>query len=223
MDSNELISGELYQKIKLIFNNAKLKYSFIEYPLARSYEELKENKEKICIGYKILTNDKKDIGNYSLPFYNDKKNIIVHRKEDNRFEENKTLSDYLSNFDLLLLLKIKYSYGEYEDSKISSIKKHNINKMDDSNDGVTGFRLTYTDNLGMLKQIENNRADYMIMALNEFEYFEKEYKDEKLNLTYKYLNDVNKINQRAFLCSKKVTKLELDKINKSIIKVVGKL
>ena len=95
--------------------------------------------------------------------------------------------------------------------------------MDDSNDGVTGFRLTYTDNLGMLKQIENNRADYMIMALNEFEYFEKEYKDEKLNLTYKYLSDVNNINQRAFLCPKKVTKLELDKINKSIIKVVGKL
>ncbi len=158
-----------------------------------------------------------------MPFYKDKKNVIVHRKEDNRFEENKTLSDFLSNFDLLLLLKIKYSYGEYEDSKISTIKKHDINKMDDSNDGITGFRLTYTDNLGMLKQIENDRADYMIMALNEFEYFEKEYKDEKLNLTYKSLTDINNINKRALLCSKKVTKSELEKIDKSILNVVGKL
>lgn len=104
---------------------------------------------------------------------------------------------------------------------IDSIKKHEINHINDHNDGNTGFRLTYTDNFSMMKQIENNRADYMIISQNEFEYFEKTSSENKSKLSFKKLKDITTGNKRSLFCSKKVSQNEMDKINKSILKLVG--
>jgi hypothetical protein len=221
--TKKLDNGVLYKIIESIFNNAKLAHEFIEVPSPRTHIDIKRNNENICHGYSVEIQQRKSYGVFSLPYFQDKPYVLVHRKNDMRFNKYQSLTDILSDFNLILLLKFKYTFGKYVDSQIEKIKKHNIDITEDENNGKTGLQLTYVENINMLQQISSNRADYMMITENEFQYLKNTNKDIKNNLTFKRISDITIGNKRVLFCSKKIGDKNMEKLNNSILKVSGKI
>ena len=63
----------------------------------------------------------------------------------------------------------------------------------------------------------------MIISYTEYNYLKNNNPEISKNLTYKTLTDRPLGHKRYFICSKRVAKGIMDKLNQSILKTVGKL
>ena len=214
--------GVLYHLTKKILEDANISFDFNELPTVRTFFLMKENKEKICISYTTYDSARIEFAQYSLPFFQGKPEVVIYRKNDLRFSKYKTIKEILKDNNLILLVKRGYTYGNYIDKILLEIKKYDRNKFE-QDVLFNKINITYMDNITMLKQITLGRADYMIMGMTEYQYLKDNYKENFENIRYKYIADLPGGLKRFFLCSKNVDKKTMNKINQSILKVVGKL
>ncbi len=116
----------------------------------------------------------------------------------------------------------RYTEG-FRWSGIEKIKKYKIGSAENIINDNYILNLTFLENTQMLQQITANRADYMIMAKNEFQYFKKNNFEIVKYLTFKGFSDIKVGNKRFLFCSKKIGKTNMKKINDSILKNLGKI
>ena len=198
--------GIIDKKLKFLEKETKIKFIMEEYPVKRALKIILQNKEKFCLGSVYFNKEREKIGKFSVPIYHGKAILIVVRKNDNRFSKKENASELLKNNKILPLFKIGYSYGKYID-KI--IKDNNIN-----------INNTTADVQTMLIQISKNRADYMFIGSEEANYFlQNNNYDLKKNLKLVPLSDIIVGENRYILCSNLVTNLEMNKINKALLKI----
>jgi len=131
-NTKNLKDGTLFKRLNKIFEGLNIKYEFHELPAVRTQLLIKENKINICSGYAILTTTRKDYGVFSVPFYQDKPYVLVIRKNDSRFDKYSTLNETMLDYNLIMLIKFKFSYGKYVDELLTKNKKYSI----DSNNNI---------------------------------------------------------------------------------------
>ncbi|APJ04824.1 substrate-binding periplasmic protein [Silvanigrella aquatica] len=221
--SNKLDEGILYKLTKKICEKAKIPIEFAETPLPRTISRIKDQKERVCFSYALDDPTRKEFSYISLPYFQEKRNVVVFRKNDLKIPKIKTMKSLLEDKNITLLIKRGYSYGMYIDKLLFEIIGYSKNQNYENETQFKQIYITYLDNVNMLKQIELNRSDYMILSLTEYEYLSKQNKNTVKHLNYKYLDDLKEGYKRFFVCSKLIETDTIEKLNKSIINTVGKL
>jgi len=216
--NNEMpIDGITYKIVNNIFKSANILYEYNKIPLVRVIPAIKENKFKICYPNALKNKEREDISYFTKPFYKDKKSIIIIKKNNQKFKEYKNFVDILKDNNIILLLKLGYSYGDFIKKQIFLIKKYNNSLIE--NHLPQGIVLSTKDHEKMLFEIKDNIADYMILGKNEAEYFFEKDPVLKNYLEMKELNDLPDGEKRYLMCSKKVGAELIKKMDSEIMKI----
>lgn len=194
--------GILIDISRMVFNKAKINYTFISIPVKRLFESLKRTEYACTIGA-LKTKEREMLYNYSddfiyqdLPF-----GIIVKNK--NPFQVNPEIKQVLeSNLELGLI--DGYTYGNWIDKNIIKYKP----KIQRINIGDNTER--------MYKMIIGGRFDYMFAVEEEAKYVIRNKLGLVNNLSFVKVLDAPDGNKRYILCSKGVDGETIWKINNSL-------
>lgn len=210
--------GVIYHLILKILNNANINFEFKNVPLIRSVSEIKSNKDKTCLPAAFKNKEREDIALFSKAYFQDKKTVIVFRKNDNKFKNYDKFENILKNNEIILLLKLGYIYGKYIDDLIFEVKKYNNGEFKLNN--LSALILTSMNNTEMFYEIMNKKADYLIIGRNEGEYLFEQNPKFNQELEMKDLIDMPEGEKRYIMCAKMVGKQTMDKIDKEISKIL---
>lgn len=216
--ANHPSDGIIYHLVVKIMVAAKIPYEFNLIPFVRTTKRIKENKIKACAPSSFKTKEREEYAYFSKPIFQDKKNVLIIRKDDERFKKYNISDDVLKDPNLILLLKIGLSYGDYIGNKLLQYKNVVLTEL--HQDKRKGIEFTSDDNNTMLDDIINKKADYMFIGRNEADYLIDKNKGFKSSLAIKQLKDLPEGEKRYFMCSKVVGLETMKKIDKAILKVV---
>lgn len=196
------VHGLVADPVRRAFELAKIPFSWRETPAKRQLSILAENKDNSCAAGWFKTDERMSYAQYSLSVYQDKPIVAVTRNDTTLRNRSGTLEEVFYDNKHLLLVKSGYSYGPFIDDLIQKYAPWKIS--------------TTVNNRGMLQMIQNNRADYTFMAEEEaidLLFFSGVNKDS-FNLVY--FSDIPAGNKRYVLCSKRIKKETLDRLNNAI-------
>ena len=216
--TNKLNDGIIYNLAVKILTTAKIQYEFNNVPFIRSIIEIKENKIKICSPSALKNKEREEFAYFSKPIFQDKKTVIIIRKNDDRFKKYSITDEILKDSNFIILLRIGFSYGVYLDNKVLKYKNIVLSELHPNKQKGTLF--SSENNNSMLNDILEKKADYMFMGRNEAEYLIGKKSEFKKLLTIKQLRDQPEGEKRYFMCSKSVGIDKMNKINKAISKIV---
>ncbi|HAV65245.1 MAG TPA: hypothetical protein DCY13_23090 [Verrucomicrobiales bacterium] len=101
----------------------------------------------------FMTTGRMQFAAFSEPIYQDRPNVALARREDDRLASGRSVSEALAHPELRLLLKKSYTYGPLLDAAIAQAKPRS--------------EMTSGDNLAMLRMIGAGRADYLFLGGEE--------------------------------------------------------
>ncbi len=213
-NTNAPYDGDLYNLVVKIFNEAKIPYEFREMPLLRSFQQIKLNHIKICSPFAFKNKDRLAYSYFSKSYFQDKKMVVLYKKDSSKFKNINTLKDLILNNSFKILVKVGYSYGVYFDDLMRKHKNfdNSVFKASPAKDII----LTSADNTEMFYNIMHDKADYLLVGRNEGEYLLKMNQDFNQHLEIKDLEDVPSGAKRYLMCSYKVGEAIMVKINKQI-------
>ena len=199
---NKRLSGLTGTPAVRAFNGTGIKYKLKKIPSKRQMEMLKANSGKYClIGW--FKNPKREVfANFTKSIYQDKPTIAITKLGNEKVENNKTLSNTIGNKNIKLLVKDGYSYGEFIDAKIAKL--------------APKVTKTTAENIAMLKMIHEGRADYMFTSKEEADGLIQASNLPASDFKIIHFSDMPQGNKRYILCSKKVAKETIFKLNSYI-------
>lgn len=219
--NNKVDSGILYDIVLKIFNQSNLNYEISEVPITRAMIEIKKNKEIICYAQTYKNKEREKFGIFSYPFFKDDKIVIVFRKDDKKiFDNYSKLEEILKNNNLKILLRKGSSYGTEADKLLKKYKNYDKNNTTIIDKNTEENAVTTVDSNIMYTQLIYKRADYLLGRGDTANYMLQNNKDIKIKLEMKYLKDLTKRHARYFLCSKRINKNSMKKINNAIKNIV---
>ncbi|WP_186647173.1 substrate-binding periplasmic protein [Fluviispira vulneris] len=211
-------SGVIYKLVTNIMNDTKIPFEFEKMSFARTMLEIKQNSRRICYPAANYNSERKKYANFSVPFFKDKNFVIIARKDDKRIPSNANTEELLNNNDLKLLLKIGYSYGDEIDKKLLNYKNYSPSM--GAQKESKSLLISSMNNLQMIETISNKEADYFFMGGNEAEFILTYFEKNAKNLRIVPLANAISGSVRHFMCTLRVEKEEIDKINNSIKKIM---
>lgn len=198
--------GLLANPIGQAFAYADIPFSWQETPATRQLEIIKNNADKSCASGWFKTPERETFGQFSLPIYQDKPFVAITRSDNTLLGEMETLERVLKERRLQALVKDGYSYGPYIDDHLRRLHPRQVN--------------TTADNQSLMRMIQNYRADYCFMT-------EEEAQDQMLFSGLKtsdfklvYFSDMPRGNKRYLICSKKVDRKTMNRLNDAFRYVV---
>lgn len=199
------VSGLITDVVKKVFDDAGVKYTFIEAPSRRVEESLKLGENACGIGW-FKRPDREEFAVFSDPIYQDKKqNIIILTSKRNSLPANPTLEQILKS-PLKLGVIDGFSYGSWVDDAIKkfnpSIEKANV------------------DQTRFLLMNSNARFDYGFISQEEGEYSLNSDRNLSSKLSLVPISDAPSGNYRYIMYSKGVNNELIRKVNASIKKIV---
>lgn len=137
------------------FRNAGIPVIWKKLPTNRQLAELKENVGRQCaIGW-FKNPEREQYLKFTRAIYRDQPTVLVaHRKFSAR--PNETLYSMLSRPEVRVLIKDKFSYGQYVDHLLATLKPDTV--------------VTTNENIQMIQMIAAGRADFMFAAEEEARY-----------------------------------------------------
>ena len=199
--------GVLVDIAKEIFDEAGIKYEFVDTPSIRVLETLKIPENSCALGW-FKTKEREAIYTYSDDFiYQDKPYSIINNKKRKVLSENPKIKEILES-RLVLGMVERYVYGEWLNENILKFKP----KTNRTNIGENS-------NLMYKLMILGNRFDYMFAGMEESSYAIKNNPQYRKKLSVVQIADAPNGSMRYILFSKGVDKTILEKINVAIKKV----
>lgn len=137
-----------------VFQKAKVPYNLTITPTARQMDLIKTNLSSDCaIGW-FKNPDRESFAKFTLPIYQDRPQIALTQKKNKKIgADPRSVQSLLANKNLLILVKKGYSYGAFFDELIDKYHPTNM--------------ATVAKNTVMIRQIEESRADYMLISPEE--------------------------------------------------------
>jgi uncharacterized protein (TIGR02285 family) len=199
---NNEARGVVADPISQAFRYADIPFAWQETPAKRQLEIVRHNENKSCAAGWFKTPDRETFGQYSLPIYRDKPFVAITRADNTLLGKTETLDRVFSERRLQVLVKAGYSYGPYIDERLRRLNPRQVS--------------TTADNESLMKMIQAYRADYYFMT-------EEEAQDQLLlsglrNSDFKliHFSDMPQGNKRYLICSQKVDKDTLKRLNLAI-------
>ncbi|WP_245747894.1 substrate-binding periplasmic protein [Formivibrio citricus] len=197
-------AGILIDISRMIFDQAKIRHKYVEVPVRRLLESLKEREYACTIGA-LKTTERETLYAYSDDFiYQDQPfRIIIQSEKKTLLPENPTVRQILES-ELRLGVIDGHVYGSWLDGSIARYKPRlqKINIGDDTE--------------RMHKMIAGDRIDYMFAVAEEAKYVINNNREFAEKLSIVKVADAPAGNRRYILCSKEVGGETLKKINAAI-------
>ena len=205
---NEQPRGILVERVKKVFSLANIKTQFVEEPTNRIFYNFKNGRKNYCAFGLYYVAERESFAQYSKAFHKDPpQTILVSPAAFNLVSAHTTLKSLLTDENLTLGVVDTSSYGPELDAMIKAGK----NKI---------LRST-TRQGNMARMITANRASFMFVDRNDWEYLKKN--DEHVRGAMQIdFPDLPPSQNRYILCSKDMTAAQMQRINKAIQKIYVK-
>jgi len=198
--------GLVANPIGQAFAFADIPFTWQETPATRQLDIIKNNETKSCAAGWFKTAERETFGQFSRPIYQDKPFVAITRADNTLLGETEILERLLQERRLQILIKDGYSYGPYIDSRLRRLTPRQV--------------ITTVDNQNLMRMIQNYRADYCFMT-------EEEAQDQllfsglkKSNFKLVHFSDMPRGNKRYLVCSKKVDRKTMERLNDAFRYVV---
>ncbi|WP_158997078.1 type 2 periplasmic-binding domain-containing protein [Pigmentibacter ruber] len=211
--TKKLDDGIAFHLIDKILKRAQINFSYDNQPLIRTLINIKEDSMPVCFPFAYKSVDREKFALFSKAYFKSSKLVIPIKENDQRFTNIKTLEQLMNNNTLKPILKIGYNHEEEVARLLEKYKNYSIYKKE--NDINQHIVLSSKNQEEMLIQVINNEGDYIILTLDEFNYYREKNPFIKKNTKYVELVDQKNV-IRHFMCAKKVGKNVIDKINLAI-------
>ena len=200
------VTGLCADRAAKAFALAGLPYQWHETPAKRQLDHIRANHCRACAVGWFKTAKREAFGQFTRDIYQDKRAVAVARADNVRLVSGSPLDKTLSQRGLVLLLKDGYSYGSYVDD---SIKANNPR-----------LEVTTAGNLSMLHMIRSHRADYFFIGEEEAETVLSISGLPAQDFKFIHFTDMPAGNKRYILCSRKVEKQTLARLNRALDSIV---
>lgn len=145
-----LTGGPSYQA----FMKAKVPVEIRKTPFARQLHYLEINSGMDCMIGMFKKPERERFAKYSKPIYQDQPQMILtSTAKASRFAAHASVVDVFNDKQLVLLVKLGYSYGVPMDALIEKYQPTR--------------QTTSDENLAMVRKVKSGMADYMLMAPEE--------------------------------------------------------
>lgn len=151
--TDEGVKGILIEPVEAAFKRAGIAYVWNKTPSSRQLKIIQDNRGRDGILGWFRNPEREKFGLFSQYIYQDSPYIAICRADNEKIGLSISVDELLSNKELLLDVKIGYSYGWFLDEKIDSFHPER--------DMVT------TENLQILQKIHLGRGDYFFIAPEE--------------------------------------------------------
>ena len=201
-DEDGQAKGVLVDLGKAIFNRAGIAFNWQEVPANRVLMELQVNDRPLCAVGWYKTEEREAIAQFSLPVYQDKPLRGVFRASVS-VEQGVTGKAVFTNPKMRLLLKQGFAYGKFVDDLIAMKNPAEIQR-------VVG------DARNLLRMLRADRADMVMLAQEEVDYYSKLEPDFRKDFKVIVFNEAPELDKRYIMCSKRVTPQMMKQINAAI-------
>ncbi len=202
-DASGEISGLTATPSVTAFRQAGLDFKAIAIPTNRQLASIKNDKTPACgIGW-FDRPERRAFAHFTEPVYRDRPTVVLMRRQTAMALKHETLEGMIADDSLSLLVKTRFSYGPKIDSWIAAYEPD-----------TTAVTL---DNVGMVRMIEANRADFMLLAADEATYLTTELGKARTDaLTIVAMPDSPHGNYRHLMCSFSVPVDAIERLNRVI-------
>ena len=181
---------------------AEIDFEWIEIPAGRQLEMIRANTTAMCALGWFKTPERELFAQFTHPVYLDKAFVIVTRADVPLVESHDLLNRIFAERRLKLLVKSGYSYGDSIDPAMAEYNPWSLT--------------TTADNIGMLEMILDNRADYSFMTEEEIYDLLVHSSLNRADFKVVHLDDSSAGYLRYLICSKKVKKSTMARMNDAI-------
>lgn len=205
-DDDGLVKGVLVELGANIFTQAGLPVTWMEVPANRVLMELKMNDRPICAVGWYQSPERLAIAQFSQPVYRDKSLRGVFRA-DFPVEQGAKARAVFADHRTRLLLKQGFAYGSFVDELIAKKNPAEIQR-------VVG------DARNLLGMLRNDRADLVMLAQEEIDYFGKTDANFRRDFKVIVFPEAPEQDLRYIMCSKRVSAQTMKQINAAIAATV---
>ncbi len=201
---NDYVYGVIAQPIASMLNKMNISFNWVETPISKQLELIRENREPICAVGWFNTPERQEYAKFTRQIYRDGPLIALTRVMDRRIEDSGSLDRVLADSNLRLLLKNGYFYGSYVEDRL-----HEYNP---------SILKTNTSNIGMMEMVVNGRADYMLITEVEADDLLVHSSIDRNDFRKVHFKDVPLGNRRYLICSNMVGDDMIERINDGIVR-----
>lgn len=204
---NEQPRGILVERVKKVFSLSKIQTQFVEEPTNRIFYNFKNGRKNYCAFGLYYVAERESFAQYSRAFHKDPpQTILVSPATFKSVSAHATLKSLLADENLSLGVVDTSSYGPELDAMIKA--------------GNNKILRSTTRQANMARMITANRASFMFIDRNDWEYLKKNDEHVKGAMQIDF-SDLPPSQNRYILCSKDMTTEQMQRINKAIQKVYG--
>lgn len=184
------------------FKAAGIAFTLQLTPTARQLAMIKDNTGMDCgVGW-FKNEEREGFAKFTKPIYQDRPQIALTTAHNSKVKEGETVESILGNKNLTLLVKQGYSYGKTLDALIA--------KLQPVQHAVT------VENVRMLKMIQAERADYMLIAPEEADGLIAASEVSPADIRKANFSNAPNGEHRYILCSKNVSDETIARLNNAI-------
>lgn len=188
------------------FEKAGLPFQWVLTPSKRQLLAIQENQGCDCsIGW-FKNPEREAFALFSIPIYQDKPQIAIARADNDKIQSGKTTSEVLSNPELVLGIKDGYSYGQFLDGQIATIKPTTD--------------VTTAENTNMLLKVHEGRNDYFFLGPEEADSLIVTAGLPPEDFKYVTFTDMPQGEKRYVICSQRVGQEVMDQLNQALETIV---
>jgi uncharacterized protein (TIGR02285 family) len=200
--SGQTVKGLTADPANRAFEQAGIPFAWVLTPSKRQLVILQDNQGCDCSLGWFKNPDREKFSLYTSPIYQDQPPIAIARADNTKIKSGNTVTDILSNADLLLSVKDGYSYGKFLDAQIAALNP----KKD----------VTTAENVNMLEKVYKGYNDYFFIAPEEADGLITLSKLPKKDFQYVTFTDMPNGEMRYIICSKRVGVEVVDKLNRAL-------
>ncbi len=195
-------SGYFIERTERVLKKAGVSFTWELMPVNRIFADLKSSPNPVCSSGWYSTPDRRAYALFSKAIYRDLPLVGLARSDSN-LPENAVASILFQQATLTLLVKDSVVYGAYLDDLIAKMPAKNVLR-------------TTSDFANSVKMIHANRADFTLVAQEEFDTFIKNAELSRSDFKIIHFSDEPAVEFRYILCSHAVPVETITRINKAI-------
>lgn len=181
-------------------HDAGIAFRWARLPAKRQAQVIAENKERACALGWFATPERRAIGRFSAPLYQDMPLVVLTRADHPVLNQNGVrTADILADRRLTALFKEAYSYGIFVDDLIARLAPRSD--------------LTVAENDAMIHMLLRARADYLFMTEEEANHLIRVQKLDPASFRIIRPRDMPPGSTRHLWCTRRVGDAELQAID----------
>lgn len=196
------VEGLTASPAAIAFEKAGIPFHWQLTPSNRQLDIVQNNTGKDCLLGWFKNPEREAFAKFTLPLYQDKPMGALSRADNTKIPDNPSVDGMLTDPNLILLVKDRYSYGSFLDEKIAEY--------------APNTETTTDENTNMLQIVHLQRADYFFIAPEEASSLISAAGFTEEDFKFIEFADMPLGNSRYIMCSFQVEDAVIEQLNAAI-------